>query len=107
MPDDLRNAAHTSGNDWYLTGHRFQGDEAKRFQLAGKEKDVRNGEKSAHIILLSDEHHVVDHSVRTGKPLGFGTFRTVADHQQPRVLLLSDGRKNRDDILDSLDRTKI
>src|SRR5215831_561239 len=82
VSDHFRNTADATSNDRNLTRHRFECDEAERFQVTLKQKDIRNGKKLAHVILFPNKDHVVRHSVCTGKPLRLRAIWAIADHQQ-------------------------
>src|SRR5262249_406523 len=54
VSNDFWNASHATGNDRNLARHSLQCNETKRLQLTRQEKDIRNGEKLAHVILLAN-----------------------------------------------------
>ena len=77
--DQFRHSSGASGNGDDLTGHPFQCRESERFQFAGHQQHVRDGEFLADLILLPKKQHVLMNAFLHREPFRLGTIGPVAN----------------------------
>src|ERR1041385_4415807 len=107
MLDDFWHAARVCADDGNFAGHGFEGGEAERFKLRGKQEEVGGGELVIDGILLAKEENVFLELVSADEIFGGAAVRAVADEHELGGHFGANEGEDFDGVREALDGAEI